>query len=243
VVPSGFSPDNLPSELLEELHTVGPDEMNAEIVTLVNGVEPKWGRRMYRRRLAEKLGAEIPEVPSELVTEELEEEVTLGEPEPAELRKGLPPMEQLILRECPWEEGRRMDELVDAAKDMGWFDELGDLDVGKEVKKTVDDLLERELLTYNSEEETYHSGPREIEYTSKEGLDMGEGLVYPVVRLMRKECRENRRLRRWKLLDIVDDWGWTSSREASRYWLDKSLELGYLREVEESVFEPHRGIS
>jgi len=100
-------------------------------------------------------------------------------------------------------------------------------------------------LTYNDVEETWHYGPRRLEDhkdLTKKGFDIEEG-PYPVIKLIRDTISSEGRMRRDSILrKVYNDWKATSSRTVAEYWLNKTDELGYIRRVEENLYEPHRTI-
>lgn len=243
IVPSGFSPDFLPQRKLEELHLRGVNEHNADIVIIDNGIEVK--RILFRKSLAQRLGAKLPKLPVRIETATGIETKILGEPEPPDLKMGMSPLIQFLIRSCGWETGLTRKELIKSVEDTEWFDEFPDFNVRTEVGANLKWLGEKHLMTYNPITHTYHSGPLRVEdfaEFSKRGYPIESG-PYPVVRLIRDETsRRGRRTESQLLRTVYLDWKWTLSNDAARYWIRKCLERGYLRSPEPKVYEPHRKI-
>jgi len=142
IIPSDFSPDNIPQDKLEELHINGPNEQNADIVIMENGVV-KRPRLPYRRTLAQRLGAELIPVESEIVTEKgVERKVWGEEEEEKDLKKGMPFLPQFVMHECDWENGLKSDEILDILDSLGWFDQIADFDMEKNLENCLDHYQE-----------------------------------------------------------------------------------------------------
>jgi len=200
----------------------------------------------YRRTLARRLGAELVPVESEIVTEKgIERKVWGEEEEGKDLKKGMPFLPQFVMRECGWESGLRLNEILDILDSLGWFDSVADFDVRKNLKSCLSHYEEEGFLTYNDADGTWHYGPKRLEDhkdLEREGYDIEEG-PYPVIKLVRDIVSSEGRARKDSVLRKVHaEWGATSSRRVAEYWLDKTSELGYVREVEEGLFESHRTV-
>lgn len=241
VVPAGFSPDSIPADLLEELHILGPDERNADVVILEDGIEV--ARSMYRGDLAVRLGAELPPLPTEVRERGEAEAEVLGEPKPPELRRGYPPLHQLMLKEADWKDGKKFGELLEVLDGLGWFRNTR-ASAPHALRNAISDLLGEHLLTYNPDGGTYHAGPKRIKYTIKEGYSLEDG-VYPVVKLIRDLVSRAGRLRKWRTVSLVNErperggWNWTTGIGAARFWVDEAKRIGVVRETEKEILEPY----
>lgn len=249
VVPVDFSPDNLPQDKLEELHINGPHEQNADIVKMENGVV-KRPRLLYRRRMADRLGAKLPPVESEIVKRKGTEKKVFGkEGEDKDLKKGVPPLPQLVMYECGWEDGLKFGEIVDIITSLKWFKSFD-----FNVEKNLEDCLEyykygegeeAGFVTFNKDDNTWHYGPKLLKDhkdLGEEGYNIEEG-PYPVVGLIRDFVSSEGRAREEDIIrEVFNKWRWTSSRSTAKDWLERTKKERYVREVEDGLFEPHRPI-
>lgn len=245
IVPSDFSPDNLPQDKMEELHINGPNEHNADIVIMENGVV-KRPRLPYRRRLADRLGAELIPVESEVVKKKGTETKVFGKEEKLpDLLKGATPLSQFILDRCGWEEGLEIENLVGELVELGWFEMFSDVDSEEVMEKTLGRLTDKELLSkYN---DRYYRTPKKLEdvidLEEGEGYDIEEG-PYPVVKLIRSYVSENSPVRKYSIVgEVSDEWGWTTSKDAADFWVDKAEEAGFIRKTGRKKYEEHRAIT
>lgn len=251
IKPEGYSPDNIPRGKLVELHTVGPKEENADIAILEDGIVPEHiPPIMYREKLADKLGAELPPVK---VAKQIHDETRtklLGKKKGPDLRKGMPPLPQLIIvDELGWERETSVKEIVGDIEDLGWYESVDEVDVGSDVKECLDYLADedRNLVYYDKKREVCHLTPRSsdrksfAEYMNLEnrGYDIKEG-PYPVVRLIRDTVSRGSLKKREILKKVHRDWKWTRSRGAGKFWINTSIELGYIKETVGNRYEPHR---
>lgn len=240
VVPADYSPDYISPGHLRKVHREGPDEHNADLVFVENGIEV--GRVPYRRMLANALDAKLPKVPVTERVEGKERKKVLGEPSPPEIRRGAPPLYQLLYKKCDWERGLKMSEILKLVDDLRWF-----RDVGTETRLLVTgalkDMIGKQLITWNKAEGKYHAGPRRLSsvYEMGEGGHTIEDNYHPVVRLIRDAVSKKGRMRVRNLVDLIhDDWNYATSREVAENWIGFCLKQGYLREIKTGVVEAWR---
>lgn len=252
IVPEGYSPDNIPRGKLVELHTVGPNEDNAEIVVIEDGIVPEHiPPIVYRERLADKLGAELPKVK---VAKEVQGETrtkVLGKGRKPDIRKGMPPFPQVLLvDELEWDREVSVDEIVEDIDDLDWFEQVKDFDLEKEVKKCLEYLADKNLAYYDEGDETCHLSPKSSSMgklekymeLGEDGYDIQKG-PYPIMRLIRDFVSRNVGCNNRDIVKhVYREWNWTRSREGAEYWIDVTTELGYIKETEGKVFEPRRAI-
>jgi len=235
VIPKDFDHDEMPPSKLELLHLRGANEENADIVGVENGIEVF--RAPYDKRLEWKLDAELPSVPVTKVSEEGEEEERLGEPEPPEIRKGKTPLFQLLYKEC--DGGMKRGEIHDLVFDeLRWFERTGEFIFT--VDRELEDMVGDDFLAITREGE-YHSLPADLDLED-EGYDIETG-VYPLLRLIRDTVAERGSIEIHPLIRTIhDSWSWTSSRSVAEFWIQESVERGFIREVERNRFEPYKEI-
>lgn len=238
VLPSGFSSDNVPPEKLVELHTVGPNSENAEILIFKDGIEQF--RLPYSRRLAADLDAEIPKVPIKVRKGgEVKRKVLGEEIEQQELRRGHPPIRQFLIKKCGFV-GLHKKEIYTIIEQLGWSDGIPWFRPA--LDENLKDMVKEDLLI-RTRDGKYHTGFREVGELDAEGYPIETG-PYPVIRLIWDKTAEKGRMSRLALVNMVHlEWVWTPSRAAANLWINQALRLGYLREVEKDVFEPHKRIA
>lgn len=239
-VPAHHPHDRIPPTKLRSLHTEGPNLQNSKISVVRAGVEQI--RVPYSKFMERKFESEIPEVPVKK-TENGEEivEVMGGGKDVPEIRKGAPPLLQLIYKKSPWGEGIEKDELVTLVNSVGWYDGI-DLDTEKMVELGAEKLVKNDLLTVS--DNRYYAGPKKLESYFELGED-GHDLEgpYPAMKLARQKASERGARKIVALVDIIfDEWNYTLSRESAWNWVDRSIEKGYLRKIDEKTVEPFRAL-
>lgn len=194
-------------------------------------------RAPYSRRLARKVGAELPSVPVRKKTEEGEEVERLGKPEPPALRKGMTPLKQLIYYRTPTE-GMEEEDVKSMVDDTRWFEGLGDF--SREIEQAFEDLKELGLMTVGAQGK-WHSIPAEIEGLGDEGYPIEVG-PYPVLRLIRDSTKIGISDRDKIAGRVHQGWSWTNSRSAADYWIEVAEDRNFIREVERDRYEPFRPV-
>lgn len=252
IVPEGYSPDNIPRGKLVELHTVGPNENNADIVILENGIVPEYMPPiMYRERLADKLGAELPRVKvAKEVQGETKTKVLGKKVQKPDLRKGMPPLPQfVVVDELDWERETAVNQIVENLEELGWFENI-DFDIKENVENCLKYLSNKKLAYYDEKEKVAHLTPKSSDRESfyknanleKDGYNIEEG-PYPVVRLIRDYVSNNVSMRKGEIIDIIyGDWRWVRNRKGAKKWIDRTSDLGYIKRTVEGKYEVHRTI-
>jgi hypothetical protein len=239
IVPKDHPHDYIPPNQLRKLHAEGPNRHNADMVIVRHGVEEN--RFSYSKYLEHTLNPDIPEVPVREVKEGKEVVSIMGEEKPPEIQRGAPPLLQCLYKRCDWENGLDIEEIVDILESAGWYENT-DLDEEDEAEKGLKKLIKNQLITHEKDSDTYHQGPKKLEEyfeLEKEGYDL-EG-PYPPARLARDIASERGEVKIFELIDIVfDGWNFTTSREAARYWIEWTIEKGYLKKVDQKSVEPFR---
>lgn len=241
IVPSDYSPDNIPPSRLATLHKQGVNELNADIVIVENGIEI--ARTMYRDTLANRLDASLPEVTESVRTEKGEvEEVVLGKEKPPSLRFGAPPLHSFLYMKCPWESGLKEDELIEMIEELGWFDEIG-RSTSSLVEKEISNMVDNGLLTYNDDKKTWHAGPKRFDSVyddlKEDGYEIEAG-PYPVVRLIRDRAKGS--ISKRELIELIYNLNYTKTRNATEFWMKHALEQGYIKEISDKLVESYRTI-
>lgn len=241
VVPSDFSPDNIPPKELEKLHREGPNEHNADIVAIEQGVEK--ARYTYRAILHNKHNAKIPEVPVTTYEGGEPETEVLGKPEVPDLPKGIPPIYTFLYRKCDWGDGVKGFDILEMIRELGYFDGF---DVSEdEIKSKMMDMRDDDLLTYVSDTDNWYSGPKKLssvyEFSDRDGYSIESG-PYPVVSLIR-DSLSNGSLKEWRLVEFLyDDWGYVDSRSEARFWIDQCEDNRLIERVNGDTIRPYESI-
>lgn len=241
VVPSDYSPDNVPPEKLRQLHKEGPNEQNAEIVIVENGITVN--RMMYRSMLAGKLEANIPPVPDRVHVGGETQTQILGGEEPPEIKKGAPPVYQYIRMICDRGEGEKKEEIVDEVFKRWDFSDVPFIDRGT-VEGALVSMQANLIVTPDPDEGTYHPGARRLEYyydLEDTGFDIKEG-EYPTVVLARRMLEREGTMKSYDLLDLIMEWKWAVNREYGRKWVDYSISKKYIKHLGSRVLAPDRAL-
>jgi len=240
VLPKGGAPGTVTRRDAENLHRVGPDRDNADIVGFLRG--KRIFRVPYSERLAKRLGAKIPEV--EVTKRERGEKrrEVLGRKErPRALRWGDLPVKQAIVWKARQLYGVDEDSLIpwlieDLASDerTRWFT-WGDLD---EIYSVIGEL-ESDNHIFKGDGKIYPGSELDLEGRSPYDIEAGP---YPAIRLMRSLAERRGRVSFGRIDDQVREKGWASSRSAVENMISRGVEWGILKEVEENTYEAGRAI-
>lgn len=233
LVPKDISLRNLNSQQLQELHGSKITPSNADIVVMKSGEEKLRvpATQSARNRWKPKL---IP-VKVRTYTREGMQEKTLGEERQPELKKGFPFVSQVILNQCDYY-GSTLEEILDVFfEELNWFprDKIHE----ESIKTNIQNLLDRDLLMFT--DGRYHRVLKEsFDLDEEQGYDITPN-IFPVFNLIRDSAEQ--RIHRTNLVRLIhSDWYSVQEREGAKYWVDKALEKGYIREVENRVYEANK---
>jgi hypothetical protein len=224
IIPRGFQIDSIPPNLLEQLHILGPNFTNAEIIA-VDGRGNEIFRFPYTKYLASVLDAKIPPLSIKVKGETM----WLGKPK-YDLRPGVPPVEQFIRQEARPERGLTEEEIFALIfDDMKWLPKRGEF--FKEISNLLKQMRRDGRLIFHGGR--YYTGPVPMKLEKYGGIPLEETVgVYPVMRLIEQTVRDRGRTSFPELLRVVyREWRWTRGARATRYWAEEAVKAGLVRKV------------
>ncbi|KXB08504.1 hypothetical protein AKJ56_01115 [candidate division MSBL1 archaeon SCGC-AAA382N08] len=242
VLPEGGSPGTVRQKDLENLHRTGASRSNAEIVLFRAG--KRIARVPYSERLANRLGAQIPEVQvTKRERGEVKREI-LGRPtRPRALYWGELPVKQAVFWKVQEMEGISVEELVDwliddLAKDerRRWFWRQ-ERDI-EDIKINLGEMREDHYL-FIGEGEVYPGSELSLEGESPFDIEPGP---YPPIKFMRKLAEKRGRVSLATMDEKIRGKGWASCRHAVKNMAERAVKVGILNKVEEDTYETGREI-
>jgi len=233
VLPEGGSPGTVRQKDLENLHREGASSSNAEIVLFRGG--KRIARVPYSDRLANRLGAKIPEVQvTKRERGEVEREV-LGKTErPKALHWGEIPVKQALYWKVQKIKGIKREELInwvinDLAKDerRRWFGET-------DYVEYILDEMEEDHNIFVGDGEVYPGADLSLGDESPYDIEPGP---YPVIKLMRDMAERRGRVAIATLDEKIRNKGWARYRKGIENLAERAVRVGILSEVEEDTYE------
>lgn len=233
VLPEGGSPGTVRQKDLENLHRAGASRSNAEIVLFRGG--KRIARVPYSDRLANRLGAKIPEVQvTKRERGEVEREV-LGKTErPKALHWGEIPVKQALYWKVQKIKGIKREELInwvinDLAKDerRRWFGET-------DYVEYILDEMEEDHNIFVGDGEVYPGADLSLGDESPYDIEPGP---YPVIKLMRDMAERRGRVAIATLDEKIRNKGWARYRKGIENLAERAVRVGILSEVEEDTYE------
>jgi len=240
VLPKGGAPGTVTKRDAENLHRVGPDGDNADIVGFLRG--KRIFRVPYSERLKKRLDAKIPEVEvTKRERGEKRKEILGKKKRPRALRWGDLPIKQAIVWKARQLHGVDEDDLIhwlieDLASDerTRWFT-WGDLD---EIYSVINEL-DSDDHVFKGDGKIYPGADLDLGGESPYDIEAGP---YPAIRLMRSLAERRGRTSFSRIDDRLRDKKWASSRNAVENMASRAVEWGILKEVEENTYEAGRAI-